>query len=88
MSHNNPPKLIPYIPIEPDADPILLYSYSLDSSDSFDSGYSKQGRCMRNKHCRNICKNEPIKIAPILNPRYLNMCTIPRSQGLNWIRIL
>ena len=41
--HNNQPQLIPHVPIDPDADPILL-DYSLSESlYSLESGYSKQG---------------------------------------------
>ena len=57
-TRNNPPKPIPYVPIDPDSEPS-----SSDSSllDSFDSGYSKQGRHIRNKLWRKSCNNNPIK---------------------------
>ena len=42
--HNNPPKLLTYLPIDPDSDPSSSDYSSLDSSDSSVSKYSKQGK--------------------------------------------
>ena len=65
---NNPPKQVPYVPIDPNSYPSLLDSSLLDSYDSSDSGYSKLGQrththkkfCIKNfnddsiKKCANL----------------------------------
>ena len=61
MPRNNQTKPVPYVPIEPDSDPSSSESSSLESSDSFNSGYYKQGRHTRNKSLWKRLNNDSIK---------------------------
>ena len=59
---NNPPKPVPSTPIEPDSDPSSLDYSLLDSSDSSDSGYLKQGQRTCKKCWRKGVTTNPIKM--------------------------
>ena len=47
-SCNNPSNPVPNLTSDPDLDPILSHSSSLDSSDSWDDDYYKRRHCEKN----------------------------------------
>ena len=57
----NLPKLLPQVPIDPEPYPSFSYSSSLESSDSLNPGYCKQGWHIHKKHWNKIRNNDLIK---------------------------
>ena len=57
IPHNNPPKLVPYVPVEPESDLISSDSSLLDSSYPSESGCLKILRLMYNKLQGERCNN-------------------------------
>ena len=81
---NNPPKPVPYIPIDSDPDP--SFHILLRRTHMTPGIINKYNLCIRYVVGKGVTMTL-LKIAPISHPSYLRLHKIPGSKSSNWMRI-